>query len=64
MKEGGRSLRLAFRGSKVVGTPYDGSSAYHVYYLYAVELENRDRLRQKLPKAGVDTGVYYRVPVR
>ena len=35
----------------------------HVYHVYAVRLENRDRWREHLSSIGIQTGVHYPVPL-
>ncbi|MBF6599306.1 MAG: DegT/DnrJ/EryC1/StrS family aminotransferase [Dehalococcoidia bacterium] len=35
----------------------------HVYHLYVVQADGRDRLRAQLAEAGIGTGVHYPVPV-
>jgi dTDP-4-amino-4,6-dideoxygalactose transaminase len=37
--------------------------AHHVYHLYVVQSQERDRLRRALEEAGVQTGVHYPIPV-
>ena len=35
----------------------------HVYHLYVVQVDERDRIREELTAAGIGTGVHYPVPV-
>jgi dTDP-4-amino-4,6-dideoxygalactose transaminase len=35
----------------------------HVYHLYIVQVENRDRVKQQLSEMGIDTGLHYPVPL-
>ena len=35
----------------------------HVYHLYVVLLDERDRVRERLAEAGIETGVHYPVPL-
>lgn len=46
----------------IVKTPVEREWAYHVYHLYTIKCENRDRLREYLMEHGVETGVYYCKP--
>jgi dTDP-4-amino-4,6-dideoxygalactose transaminase len=43
--------------------PREMGYAHHVYHLYVVQSEERDRLRKVLKEAGVQTGIHYPVPV-
>ena len=43
--------------------PRELDYAHHVYHLYVVQTEERDRLRKVLEEAGVQTGIHYPVPV-
>ncbi|PCN51053.1 erythromycin biosynthesis sensory transduction protein eryC1 [Candidatus Geothermarchaeota archaeon ex4572_27] len=43
--------------------PVEKPWAYHVYHIYQVKLEERDRLRGYLAERGIETGVYYSRPV-
>lgn len=36
---------------------------HHVYHLYPIRIENRDRVRQHLQARGIDTGCHYPLPV-
>ena len=46
-----------------VHTPATRSGVEHVFHLYVIETEQRDRLREKLSERGVHTGIHYPVPV-
>ena len=46
-----------------VVTPYEADYAKHVYHLYVIRTENRDRLREKLKSEGVATGIHYPIPL-
>ena len=37
--------------------------ASHVYHLYVVQTDERDRLQQTLSEAGVQTGIHYPIPI-
>lgn len=43
--------------------PRECAYAYHVYHLYVVQVDDRDRLQRMLKEAGVQTGIHYPVPV-
>ncbi len=38
--------------------------AVHVYHLYVIQMENRDRVRELLRAQGVATGIHYPIPCR
>ncbi|MBA7533287.1 dTDP-3-amino-3,4,6-trideoxy-alpha-D-glucose transaminase [subsurface metagenome] len=44
-------------------TPYEADYAKHVYHLYVIKTENRDKLREKLKSEGVATGIHYPIPL-
>lgn len=43
--------------------PREMPGAHHVYHLYVVQTEERDRLQQQLADAGIQTGIHYPVPI-
>ena len=43
--------------------PQESGNAKHVYHVFAIRLKNRDRVAEELKKCGVDTMVYYPVPL-
>ena len=47
---------------KRVHTPAEAANAEHIYHLYVIETENRDRLQQRLRARQIDTGIHYPVP--
>ena len=47
-----------FKSSKVI-IPFTDHRVFHSYHLYVVEVENRDRIKDELLKAGIDTRVHY-----
>jgi len=49
-------------GSGVI-VPSERIDSRHVYHVYVVRLEQRDRWRATLAEAGVQTGVHYPIPV-
>lgn len=42
--------------------PEEMKWAYHVYHLFVIRVENRDRLAEFLLKNGIGTGIHYPVP--
>jgi dTDP-4-amino-4,6-dideoxygalactose transaminase len=46
-----------------VRPPREASGRRHVYHLYVVESPERDRLRERLLRAGVETAVHYPRPI-
>ena len=52
--------RLADTSAKLPGERRD---VRHVYHLYVVRVQQRDAWRERLTKAGVQTGVHYPIPV-
>lgn len=46
-----------------VTTPAEMPYARHVYHLYMIQCEQRDRLRSELAERGVETGLHYPTPV-
>ncbi|MBI3252629.1 MAG: DegT/DnrJ/EryC1/StrS family aminotransferase [Candidatus Omnitrophica bacterium] len=57
-----RAYDTAFRGL-AVRTPLVPAGARHVYHLYSVLTSRRDALAKFLKKKGVETGVYYPIPL-
>jgi dTDP-4-amino-4,6-dideoxygalactose transaminase len=47
----------------IVRTPKARPGCRHVYHVYAVRTEERDRLRQTLDGAGISTGIHYPIPI-
>ncbi len=43
--------------------PIEIDDVYSVYHLYVVQLEERDNLREYLKTQGVDSGIYYPLPL-
>ena len=43
-------------------TPAQKSDSTHVYYVYAIQVENRDQIRQALDNEGIGTGIHFPVP--
>ncbi len=44
-------------------TPLECPDVRHVYHLYVVRLNNRDRVHAELKQAGIGTGVHYPTPL-
>ncbi|MCM8770314.1 MAG: DegT/DnrJ/EryC1/StrS family aminotransferase [Candidatus Omnitrophica bacterium] len=44
-------------------TPFEARDCLHVYHQYVVRLKNRDRVIDILKKNGIDTSVYYPIPL-
>jgi len=43
--------------------PLEMENRKHVYHLYVIKIGNRDMVRKRLSKKGIETGVHYPVPV-
>ena len=52
----------ALRGV-VASTPETAPWAQHAFYVYVVEVPNRDRVRSLLAERGILTGVHYPIPL-
>ncbi|MDA0746537.1 MAG: DegT/DnrJ/EryC1/StrS family aminotransferase [bacterium] len=46
-----------------IQTPQVREGNSHVYYLYVVEVENRDRVQHLMQEKGIDTLIHYPIPV-
>jgi len=44
-------------------TPHEADYAKHVYHLYVIATENRDKLREELKSEGIATGIHYPIPL-
>lgn len=53
----------AFAGVDGITTPIEVKSSVHVYHQYTIRVAERDAARQKLAAAGVQTMVYYPIPL-
>jgi dTDP-4-amino-4,6-dideoxygalactose transaminase len=49
-------------GTNVV-TPFERDDIRHVYHLYVILVDNRDKVQAELLKAGIETGIHYPVPL-
>lgn len=43
--------------------PYHDSLTLHVYHLYVIRLNGRDRLQKYLNEKGIETGIHYPLPI-
>jgi dTDP-4-amino-4,6-dideoxygalactose transaminase len=50
-------------GSVVAALPVTREWAGHIYYVYVVQVDERDRVREELAQAGIATGVHYPIPI-
>ncbi|MEK4565637.1 DegT/DnrJ/EryC1/StrS family aminotransferase [Alkalihalobacillus sp. FSL R5-0424] len=48
---------------KGLSVPHEAPGIQHIYHLYCIEVDERDRLSQGLTKAGIANGVYYPLPL-
>ncbi|MBI1861483.1 MAG: DegT/DnrJ/EryC1/StrS family aminotransferase [Deltaproteobacteria bacterium] len=46
-------------GIKTITLPRETSGARHVYHLFVIETENRERLQAHLKNYGIDSGIHY-----
>jgi dTDP-4-amino-4,6-dideoxygalactose transaminase len=44
-------------------TPYEADYAKHVYHLYVIRTEERDKLREELKSKSIATGIHYPIPL-
>lgn len=62
-----RQANATFYNSNLAGviTPYVPEAFEHVYHQYTIRIEgmDRDRFAQELHKRGVETGIYYPIPI-
>ena len=50
-------------GRNAIARVTSAACAHHVYHLYVVQLEDRDRVRSALAAAGIGVGVHYPLPL-
>jgi dTDP-4-amino-4,6-dideoxygalactose transaminase len=50
-------------GTANIGLPYASADIEHVYHLYVIQVEHRDRLQTELAARGIGTGIHYPVPI-
>jgi dTDP-4-amino-4,6-dideoxygalactose transaminase len=53
----------AFAGIDDVLTPLEARYARHVYHVYAIRVQERDKVRRFLEEKGVGCGVHYPIPI-
>lgn len=53
----------AFEDQEEIGIPQEAAYAKHVYHIYAIRVQARDEVMQRLEKKGISCGVHYPVPV-
>lgn len=58
-----RQYTKLLSGSRRVETPVEAAGRRHVYHIYAVRTDDRDRLQQDLQQEGVQSGLHYPIPV-
>ncbi len=58
-----RLYNQLLHGYREVITPGEADSSKHVYHLYVVRLQERDRILSQLAEQGVICGIHYPIPV-
>ena len=53
----------AFAGIDDVATPFEANYARHVYHIYAIRVQERDEVRQRLLEKGIGCAVHYPIPI-
>ena len=53
----------AFAGMEGVGVPLEADYACHVYHIYAIRVQERDRVISALQDEGIGCGIHYPVPI-
>jgi dTDP-4-amino-4,6-dideoxygalactose transaminase len=46
-----------------VTVPTETAPGQHVYHLFVIQIDDRDRVRQALSDRGVSTGIHYPIPI-
>jgi len=44
-------------------TPYEKKEVKYVYYVYTIRVKNRDKLKKYLESKGIQTNIYYPIPL-
>lgn len=57
------SLYSELLAGYAVGLPYSSPDIQHVYHLYVIEADDRDRLQTDLGALGIGAGIHYPVPI-
>jgi dTDP-4-amino-4,6-dideoxygalactose transaminase len=52
----------AFEGNKQITLPGVNTEGIHVWHLFVIRVEDRDRLQHYLADKGIDTGIHYPTP--
>ena len=50
-------------GAPEIITPIEAAGRKHVYHVYAVRVQNRERVQKALDSAGIGWGIHYPIPV-
>lgn len=58
-----RSYDRLLGGHQEIILPQEASHAHHVYHLYVIRIQNRDRVLQALAGRGIVCGIHYPVPL-
>src|SRR5438552_5730426 len=53
----------AFERIESVATPFEADYARHVYHVYAIRVQERDKVRRFLEEKGIGCGVHYPIPI-
>src|SRR5438093_8541358 len=53
----------AFSGIDEVATPFEANYARHVYHIFAIRVQERDKVRRFLEEKGIGCGVHYPIPI-
>jgi dTDP-4-amino-4,6-dideoxygalactose transaminase len=59
----GHADRYRSRLAAHVRTPTAATDREHIYHLYVIEVDERDRMKDRLRTARIDSGIHYPVPV-
>jgi dTDP-4-amino-4,6-dideoxygalactose transaminase len=51
------------RGADPVIVPGEAAYARHIYHVYALRVQNRDKLMNALGEKGISCGIHYPVPI-
>ncbi|MBI5050218.1 MAG: DegT/DnrJ/EryC1/StrS family aminotransferase [Nitrospirae bacterium] len=46
-----------------VAIPYESPETWHIYHLYVVRVNDRDKIMEEFNNAGIATGIHYPVPI-
>ncbi len=62
-RETARFFNAELSGIPGLICPSEGVGAFHAYCLYVIRSKQRDRIQKALKQAGIETPIYYAVPV-